>query len=298
MSWMKSFFGKSSNSVQKVNGKKFVPSLGGQLEDRKLLATVTASAGSYTVIVSTINNPSAAFDNDIVATLKSGSKTIKSNIPVANSGRYEDKPCVAINVSGQFVVAYTTRSGITDTKEDIELKVFNNKGLATYTDNKAANSPNVETVPLVGINSKGSAILAYAFRTDKGPLFVSVKAVQYNYTKSGIFSSYTKKNATITDPPLSLYDPTVATLTSVGITPSGQWAVVYTGYYTGVSAVSAYVFKPSTSTGKTYSVSDYKVSGKYEYASNGVISNFTDTFLAVKYYSALSKSVKFKFLNL
>jgi len=268
---------------------------GGQLEDRKLLAT-TASAGSYTVIVSTITNPNYMFDGNIVATLKIGSKTIKSNIPVANSdSKYEDKPSVAINVSGQFVVAYTTRSGITDTKEDIELKVFNNKGLATYTDNKAANSPNVETVPLVGINSKGSAILAYSFRNDKGE---GAKAVQYDYKTSGIFSSYTKKNVTITDPYSSGITPT-----SVGNTPSGQWGVVYTEYYVTkgavyASKVSAYVFKPSTSTGKTYSVSDYSVSGKFDYASNGVISNFTDTFLAVKYYSALSKSVKFKFLNL
>ena len=291
MSWMKSFFGKSSNIAQKVKGNKFVPSLGGQLEDRKLLATVTASAGSYTVIVSTITNPKNMFDGNIVATLKIGSKTIKSNIPVANSdSKYEDKPCVAINASGQFVVAYTTRSGITDTKEDIELKVFNNKGLATYTDNKAANSPNVETVPLVGINSKGSAILAYLFRNDKGE---GANAVQYKYTTSGIFSSYTKKNVTITDP----RSPGV-TPTSVGITPSGQWAVVYTEYYLPGSGVSAYVFKPSTSTGKTYSVSDYIVSGKYEYAKNGVISNFIDTLLTVKYYSALSSSVKYKFLYL
>ena len=180
MSWMKSFFGKSSNIAQKVNGNKFVPSLGGELEDRKLLAT-TASAGSYTVIVSEIKNRKVTSDGNIVATLKIGSKTIKSNIPVANSdSKYEDKPSVAINVSGQFVVAYTTRSGITDTKEDIELKVFNNKGLATYTDNKAANSPNVETVPLVGINSKGSAILAYSFRNDMG---AGAKAVQYDYKK-------------------------------------------------------------------------------------------------------------------
>ena len=288
MSWMKSFFGKSSNIAQKVKGNKFVPSLGGQLEDRKLLAT-TASAGSYTVIVSTITNPKYMFDGNIVATLKIGSKTIKSNIPVANSdSKYEDKPCVAINASGQFVVAYTTRSGITDTKEDIELKVFNNKGLATYTDNKAANSPNVETVPLVGINSKGSAILAYLFRNDKGE---GANAVQYDYLR--FFSSYTKKNVTITDP----RSPGV-TPTSVGITPSGQWAVVYTEYYLPGSGVSAYVFKPSTSTGKTYSVSDYIVSGKYEYAKNGVISNFIDTLLTVKYYSALSSSVKYKFLYL
>ena len=290
MSWMKSFFGKSSNIAQKVKGNKFVPSLGGQLEDRKLLAT-TASAGSYTVIVSTITNPKYMFDGNIVATLKIGSKTIKSNIPVANSdSKYEDKPCVAINASGQFVVAYTTRSGITDTKEDIELKVFNNKGLATYTDNKAANSPNVETVPLVGINSKGSAILAYLFRNDKGE---GANAVQYKYTTSGIFSSYTKKNVTITDP----RSPGV-TPTSVGITPSGQWAVVYNENYSPGSGVSAYVFKPSTSTGKTYSVSDYIVSGKYEYAKNGVISNFIDTLLTVKYYSALSSSVKYKSLKL
>ena len=290
MSWMKSFFGKSSNIAQKVKGNKFVPSLGGQLEDRKLLATVTASAGSYTVIVSTITNPKNMFDGNIVATLKIGSKTIKSNIPVANSdSKYEDKPCVAINVSGQFVVAYTTRIGIAaTTKEDIELKVFNNKGLATYTDNKAANSPNLETVPLVGINSKGSAILAYTFRNDKGE---GANAVQYDYLR--FFSSYTKKNVTITDP----RSPGV-TPTSVGITPSGQWAVVYTEYYLPGSGVSAYVFKPSTSTGKTYSVSDYIVSGKYEYAKNGVISNFTDTLLTVKYYSALSSSVKYKSLKL
>ena len=32
MSWMKSFFGKSSNIAQKVNGNKFVPSLGGNLK--------------------------------------------------------------------------------------------------------------------------------------------------------------------------------------------------------------------------------------------------------------------------
>ena len=290
MSWMKSFFGKSSNIAQKVKGNKFVPSLGGQLEDRKLLATVTASAGSYTVIVSTITNPKNMFDGNIVATLKIGSKTIKSNIPVANSdSKYEDKPCVAINVSGKFVVAYTTRIGIAaTTKEDIELKVFNNKGLATYTDNKAANSPNLETVPLVGINSKGSAILAYTFRNDKGE---GANAVQYDYLR--FFSSYTKKNVTITDP----RSPGV-TPTSVGITPSGQWAVVYTEYYLPGSGVSAYVFKPSTSTGKTYSVSDYIVSGKYEYAKNGVISNFTDTLLTVKYYSALSSSVKYKSLKL
>ena len=273
-----------------MKGNKFVPSLGGQLEDRKLLATVTASAGSYTVIVSTITNPKNMFDGNIVATLKIGSKTIKSNIPVANSdSKYEDKPCVAINVSGQFVVAYTTRIGIAaTTKEDIELKVFNNKGLATYTDNKAANSPNLETVPLVGINSKGSAILAYTFRNDKGE---GANAVQYDYLR--FFSSYTKKNVTITDP----RSPGV-TPTSVGITPSGQWAVVYTEYYLPGSGVSAYVFKPSTSTGKTYSVSDYIVSGKYEYAKNGVISNFTDTLLTVKYYSALSSSVKYKSLKL
>ena len=87
MSWMKSFFGKSSNIAQKVKGNKFVPSLGGQLEDRKLLATVTASAGSYTVIVSTITNPKYMFDGNIVATLKIGSKTIKAHAGLQGGDR-------------------------------------------------------------------------------------------------------------------------------------------------------------------------------------------------------------------
>ena len=291
MSWMKSFFGKSSNIAQKVKGNKFVPSLGGQLEDRKLLATVTASAGSYTVIVSEINNRKVKSDGNIVATLKFNSTTIKSNIPVAISDlKYESSPSVAINVSGQFVVAYhATDNGFVKHFPGIQLKVFNNKGIATYIDDQVAkSSPDSVTNPVVGINSKGSAILAYTFRNDKGE---GANAVQYDYLR--FFSSYTKKNVTITDP----RSPGV-TPTSVGITPSGQWAVVYTEYYLPGSGVSAYVFKPSTSTGKTYSVSDYIVSGKYEYAKNGVISNFTDTLLTVKYYSALSSSVKYKSLKL
>ena len=292
MSWMKSFFGKSSNIAQKVKGNKFVPSLGGQLEDRKLLATVTASAGSYTVIVSEINNRKVKSDGNIVATLKFNSTTIKSNIPVAISDlKYESSPSVAINVSGQFVVAYHAKdNGFVKHFPGIQLKVFNNKGIATYIDDQVAkSSPDSVTNPVVGINSKGNAILAYASTNEKGS---NVQAVQYNYTTSGIFSSYTKKNVTVVSMPW------IVTPTSVGITPSGQWAVVYNENYSPGSGVSAYVFKPSTSTGKTYSVSDYIVSGKYEYAKNGVISNFIDTLLTVKYYSALSSSVKYKFLYL
>ena len=283
MSWMKSFFGKSSNIAQKVKGNKFVPSLGGQLEDRKLLATVTASAGSYTVIVSEINNRKVKSDGNIVATLKFNSTTIKSNIPVAISDlKYESSPSVAINVSGQFVVAYHAKdNGFVKHFPGIQLKVFNNKGIATYIDDQVAkSSPDSVTNPVVGINSKGNAILAYASTNEKGS---NVQAVQYNYTTSGIFSSYTKKNVTVVSMPW------IVIPTSVGITPSGKWAMVYT-FQAKSTDVDVYAY---VSTGTTYTVAN-----TLEQERNGIVNFFTDERLAVSYISGKESLWKIKSLKL
>ena len=185
-------------------------------------------------------------------------------------------------MSGQFVVAYhATDNGFVKHFPGIQLKVFNNKGIATYIDDQVAkSSPDSVTNPVVGINSKGNAILAYASTNEKGS---NVQAVQYNYTTSGIFSSYTKKNVTVVSMPW------IVIPTSVGITPSGKWAMVYT-FQAKSTDVDVYAY---VSTGTTYTVAN-----TLEQERNGIVNFFTDERLAVSYISGKESLWKIKSLKL
>ena len=253
---------RSSNRLPLTRSRsKFVPESIATLEDRKLLTTVSASAGAYYVEVYTQSFSNG--DIDLRANLYRNGNSVNLGIPVATTNRREINPAVTINDSGTFSVAY--EDVLSSTDHDIKMRVYSSLGSNLY-NNTVDTSSKIETSPSISMNSFGRIVVSYTQNFSSTDL--DVKASEYY--PSG--ASYFKTPFTVANSNHNEFD------SSVRVSPEGNWAVSYTYRYSSTD-LDAKVFVHKTSgSSTTYTVAN---SSSSEDATR--VTSFSGSQLVVQY---------------
>jgi hypothetical protein len=244
--------------------RTFVPVAVSPLEERKVLSTVSAYAGNYSVSAFTKSYPSG--DVDIYANLYSGNRLLRSNIVVANSLHVEQNPAVTINASGRFAVAYEDVLNSSDT--DVKMKVFSPSGSNLYS-STVDTSKKVEYDPSVSMNGLGRIVVSYTQKYTSSDL--DVKAKEY-YPTNSAGSTYSTSMYTIASAGGNEFD------SSVLVSPSGSWAVSYTSRF-NTSDLDAKVFVHRY----TGSTSKYDVATSTSNEDATAVTNYNGSSLQVSY---------------
>ena len=226
------------------------------LEDRKVLSTASAFSGPYLVTVETRNFGN---DVDVYATLYKNNAVVKSNIPVATTGRRELAPSVSINSNGRFVVAYEDVFSSTDS--DVKVRMYNAAGSPLTSAIAALSTSKREYEPSVDLNAFGRVIVAFTQQyssTDR-----DVLATQF-YPTSTAGTSYSLTQITISNSSTAKeFSP------SIYVAPNGDAAVAYTTQVGTADSDIKVAIRRSTG-----SVTKYNVANTFSFEDSPKVESF------------------------